>query len=177
MPQLLHVSASLCAGNPAARGAGCSKSRRVKGITGGRSDLAVERHAGLQRDQRQATQYVASKSFIEPASFSFEQAGFDHNSGCSQLFEPFSRHFGIWIRHGRDHTLNACCNERITTRRRAALMAMWFTVEIDGAPACTRSSLLQGQNLGMLDAFKGVEAFANELSSGIHYDCAYTRPR
>ena len=51
-------------------------------------------------------------------------------------------------------------------------MAMRFKVEIDGAAARARTSLLQGQDFSMLDAVKGVEAFAYE--DGL---CYPQRPR
>ena len=107
---------------------------------------------------------------LMPASFGFKQAGFNGDSGCPQLFESFSGNFGIWICHGRDHTLYTRSNQRVSAWRRASLMAMRFKIEIDGAAACTRPSLLQGQNFSVLDAVKCVEAFANELPIAIGND-------
>src|SRR4051812_17537996 len=72
--------------------------------------------------------------------------------------------------HGRDHTLNARIDESVSTWRRATLMAMRFKVEIYSAAACARSSLLKGQNFGVLDPVIRVEAFSNELSSAIRND-------
>src|SRR6185437_1238807 len=144
------------AGDPAASSSSCAKSGWVEGIAGRRSDLAVERHAGFQRDQRQSSKDESSERFIDPASFCFEQAGFNGNSGCAKLFESLSRNFGIWVCHSCHHTLNARSNQRVSAWRRTALMAMRFKVEIDGSSAGTRSSLLKSQDLGVLQAVKGV---------------------
>src|SRR6185437_6163778 len=172
MPKLLHVSASFLAGDPAASSSSCAKSGWVEGIAGWRSDLAVERHAGFQRDQRQSSKDEPSERFIHSASFCFEQAGFNGNSGCAKLFESLSRNFGIWVFHRCHYTLDARSNQRVSAWRRAALMAMRFKVEIDGAAACARSSLLKRQNFGVLQAVKGIKAFAHDLAGAVCNDRA-----
>src|ERR1043166_6809396 len=171
MPQLLHVSASFFAGDPAASGADSSQSGWVERIARRRSYLAVKCHAGFQRDQRQSSKDEASKSFIQLASFGFEQAGFNGDSSCAQRFKAFSRDFGIGVCHGRHNTFDTRSNQRIRAGGRAALMALRLKIEIDGAAVCVRSSLLKRQNLCVLQPVKCVEAFANELSSAIYYYC------
>jgi hypothetical protein len=47
---------------------------------------------------------------------------------------------------------------------------MRFQVEIDGASACARPSLLKGEHLSVLHAVKCIEAFANDLPSAICND-------
>src|SRR6476646_7781766 len=172
MPKLLHVSTSFLTGDPAASSAGGTKGRWVKGVTRRRSDFAVQCHTGLQRDERQASQDVASESFIKPTRLGFQQARFNANSGSAQLFKPFSRDFGIWICHGRHHTLDASTNQCVSARWRATVMAMRFKVEIDRSPACARPSLLKRQDLCVLQTVEDIVAFANKLPSTVRNDCA-----
>ena len=110
---------------------------------------------------------MASEGFIDPASFCFEQACFNGNTGCAQLFEPLACNFGIWICHGRDHALNARSNQRVSTRRRATVMAMRFKVEINRSSACARPSLLKRQDLCVLQTVEDKVAFADKLPSTV----------
>ncbi len=49
-------------------------------------------------------------------------------------------------------------------------MTMGLKIEIDSAAASAGTRLLKGQYFGMLNAFKGIEAFADKLPSGIRND-------
>src|SRR5579864_4238136 len=162
------MSSGFFAGDPAAGSASCAKSGWIEGISWRRSNFAIQRHAGFQGHNRLTGEDKTSECFIDTAAFRFQQTRFNADSSCAQLFESLARHFWVWISNGRDHTLDAGCNQRIGTRRRASLMAMWFKIKIDSAAACARTGLLKSEGLSVLKAFKCVEAFAYGLSRAIH---------
>jgi hypothetical protein len=113
---------------------------------------------------------MAGERFIDAACHGFEQTGFNGDASSSKLLKPFASNLRIWISHGCDDALNPRGNQRIGARRCAPLMTMGLKIEIDSAAASAGTRLLQGKDLSVLHAVKGVEAFADKLPTGIRND-------
>src|ERR1700742_367755 len=118
---------------------------------------------------------VFGKGFIYASRFVFKQSGLNGDACGTKLRKALARHFGIGISHGRDHARNAGGDQRVSTWRRATLMAVWFKIEIDCAAARFFVSLLQREDFSVLDAVVSVEAVAGDLALAIDNDRANAR--
>ena len=91
----LDVGARSLAGDPSA---GRSFPRTCSSPCSWRSDLAIERHRGLQRHQRNAVANVAGESLVQTTGFRLESPDFDLNARRSQRSQSLARSPWDWDR-------------------------------------------------------------------------------
>src|SRR5262249_1662771 len=146
----LHMSARNFTRNISASPIGCSKRRRVTRFSGWRRDLAVERHGGLQRNERYTLPNEFGESFVQLLCFLVQAAGNDFDAGCPQAFEPFASHLRIWVLHRGHNSVDSGCDHSVSARRCASLVRAWFQIDVEG---CTASPLTRMFNRKRFSVF------------------------
>ena len=169
--QCLHVGAGLFAGDPITV-------RRadvwVCGMAWGRRDLSIQRHRGLQRDQRRALKNVFGECFVELLGLGQQQARLDFDAGGTQFRESRAADLRIWVRHAGDNAPNPGCDDGVSAGPGSPLMAARLQVHVESGPSGFRAGLFQGQHLRVLDPVVSVKAFAYGPAV-VHDHCSNTR--
>ena len=137
----------------------------VRTLGGWRSDLAVKRHRGFQRHQRNAVTNVAGESLVQPSSFRFQPADFHMMPAARNFSKPCPLTFGIGIGHGSHHATNASGDQSVGARRRASLMRVRFEIDVERSAASFVAGVLEGEHLSVLHAVVGVDAGANDRAA------------
>ena len=143
--------------------------------TARRGNLAVERHRGLECYERNAMANIACEGFIEAMRFRLQTSNFHMHARRTQFVETLPAYLGIGIGHGRNHAINPSGDQSVRARRRAALMRMWFEIDVERSAASFATGLLESEHFGVLDPTVGVNAGTCDFALGINNDRADIR--
>ena len=158
---LLDVRTRRLAGNPSAGGS----SRRAFRLRPRRwSDLAVERHRGFQGHQRNAVANVTGESLVQTAGFRLKSPNFHLDAGGAQLLKAAPTHLRIGIGHGSNHATNSGGDQSVRARWRAAVVRVWFEIDVERAAAGLVARLFEGAHFGVLYAIVGVNPRAHDAA-------------
>ncbi len=160
MTLLLDVCARRLASNPSTRG---SSRGAVRLRPRRRSDLAVERHRCFQSDQRNAVANVTREGLVQTAGFGLQSPYFHLDARRAQLLKASPAHLGIGISHGSDHATNPGGDQGVGTRGRAAVVRVWFEIDVKRAAAGLAAGLFEGAHFGVLHAIVGVNTRARDV--------------
>src|ERR1700737_2262019 len=157
----VNVGARHIAGDPASGSAPAAERGGIVRLAGRRRDFPVERHRGLERDQRRLITDIFSEGLVQGLCLLFKNSGSNSDSGIAQALKAFSSDQRIGVLHAGSPAADSGFNDGIRTRSGAALVAAGFQVNVQGGSASLIPRLLQGKNLGVLDAVKRMAAFTD----------------
>src|SRR5208337_3756577 len=124
------MSTRLFTGDPSAT---CRQRTRQVAISRGWSNLAVQRHGRLQRDEWSLVTNVFCECLVQLPGLSFAKALVDLNAGGAQFREPAARDERIRIVHGGEHLFHAGSDDRISAGRCASHMNTGLETDVESA--------------------------------------------
>ena len=166
---LLDVCARSLSGDPSA---GRCSSFAAHPRRWPRSDLAIDRHRGLQGRQRNAVANVTGEGLVQVAGFRFESPNFHVNARRAHLLKASPTDFGIGIGHRRNHATNSGSDQSVGARGRAALVRVRFEIDVERAATSFVGGLLEGDHFGVLHACESVYTRACDVALRVDDDCA-----
>src|SRR5205807_5537745 len=86
-----------------------------------------------------------------------------------------TRNSRVRIFDWRDDAFDSCFDQRVGAWVCAPLMRVRFERNVSSSPARLVAGLFERERLSMLHFIKKIEAFADDLSIRIDYDCAHER--
>ena len=87
---------------------------------------AIEGRRELHDDERAPAPHATDETLIEAQCLGFEDALLDLDTGGPQLPETLAVGARVRIAHGRDHAAHARREDRVDTRRSAAVVGAWL---------------------------------------------------
>src|SRR5664279_2096021 len=129
-----------------------------------RSDLAVQRHRCLQRDEGSLVPDVLGKRFIQLTRLRFVESFVNFDSGSLKPRNTASRDYGIRVAHRNHDLLNAGSNNGVGARPGSTYMRAWLQVQVKRSPVRPLASRLDRQYLCVLYSIVGVDAAAYDFA-------------
>jgi hypothetical protein len=174
MALLLHVRARRCAGNPST---GWNASCWL--LHGARrwSNLAIERHRGFQRNQRNGLPNVSGEGFVQTTGFCLQFSNFHLNPCLAQLLKAAAADARIRIGHRRDYAPDSGREQSVCAGGRSALMGVRFEIDVERSAAGFGAGMFKGANLGVFQSVVGVSAGSGDVAICIDDDRTNVRVR
>lgn len=147
------------------------------GITGASCDLAIEAAGQLERDKGQTRLFVLQIRLVKLIHRCVIMRTEDLDTSGTQGLCPTSGATRVRVLHGIENPAYASGDDRLSARRRTAVMAarLQGAVQISSGSGLTSSA--QGQRLSMRLARTWVIALTDYLASRVDYDGADGRIR
>ena len=139
---------NVCAGgfssDVAGVGLSCSERGGIFGDAVGGGDLAVECHGGLEGDEGKSGANELRETLVKVASFGFEDAFGDFDSGGAESVEAFTGDERIGIAHGGDDASDPGCDDGIGAGVGASAVTAGLEIDIESVAASLRTDLFEG---------------------------------
>ena len=107
---------------------------------------------------------VTGEGLVQTAGFRFQSSNFHMDARRAQLLKASSTHLGIGIGHGSNHATNSGSDQSVGARGRAALVRVWFEIDVERAAAGFVAGLLEGAHFSVLHAIVGVNTRAYDVA-------------
>src|SRR6185503_9080339 len=116
-------------------------------------------------------------SLVDLRRFVSQQSCLDDYTRSAQVSKTFSGNFRVQVFDRRHHALDPGGDEGVSARRRTPVMRVRLERDVRRTTACFFPRDFERDRLGVLDGFKNVEAFTNDLTSRTDDDTTNQWPR
>ncbi len=113
---------------------------------------------------------VAREGLVQSSSFRFQPSNLYVDASGTQLLKTSPAHLGVGIRHGSHYTTNPGGDQSVSARGRAALVRVWFEINVQRSPASLAPSALERAHLSVLYAVVGVDSRPHDAASPVDDD-------